>query len=67
MINNKDSGNNSNTLCNVYIGLFSVVKLIGIVCFCDENHFRINFAFISKKDAYNLIKHATIINKKGTL
>ena len=27
----------------------------------------INFAFISKKDAYNLIKNATIIDKKGTL
>ena len=48
MINNKDSGNNNNTLCNVFIGLFSVVILIGIVCFCDENHYRVNFAFISK-------------------
>ena len=27
----------------------------------------INFAFISKKDTYNLIKNATIIDKKGTL
>ena len=26
-----------------------------------------NFAFISKKDTYNLIKNATIIDKKGTL
>ena len=33
----------------------------------NENHYRVNFAFISKKDAYNLIKNATIINKKGTL
>ena len=33
MINNKDSGNN-NTLQNVFIGLFSVAVLIGIVCFC---------------------------------
>ena len=32
MINNKDSGNN-NTLCNVFIGFFSVAILIGIVCF----------------------------------
>ena len=31
------------------------------------NHYRVNFAFISKKDAYNLIKNATIIDKKGTL
>ena len=32
MINNKDSGNN-NTLWNVFIGLFSVVILIGVLCF----------------------------------
>ena len=32
IINNKDSGNN-NTLCNVFIGLFSVVILIGTVFF----------------------------------
>ena len=33
----------------------------------NGNHYRINFAFISKKDAYNLTKNATIIDKKGTL
>ena len=33
----------------------------------NVNHYRINFLFISKKDAYNLIKNATIIDKKGTL
>ena len=33
MINNKDSGNN-NTLCNVFIGLFSVLLLVGIICIC---------------------------------
>ena len=33
----------------------------------NGNHGRVNFAFISKKDAYNLIKNATIIDKKGTL
>ena len=33
----------------------------------NENHYRVNFAFICKKDAYNLIKNATIIDKKGTL
>ena len=27
----------------------------------------VNFVFISKKDAYDLIKNATIIDKKGTL
>ena len=33
----------------------------------NGNHFCVNFTFISKKDAYNLIKNATIIDKKGTL
>ena len=33
----------------------------------DGSHYCVNFTFISKKDAYNLIKNATIINKKGTL
>ena len=31
------------------------------------NHYHINFAFMSKKDVYNLIENATIIDKKGTL
>ena len=33
----------------------------------NGNHYHVNFAFISKKEAYNLIKNATIIDKKGTL
>ena len=33
----------------------------------NGNHYCVNFAFINKKDAYNLIKNATIIDKKGTL
>ena len=33
----------------------------------NGNHYCVNFAFIGKKDAYNLIKNATIIDKKGTL
>ena len=33
----------------------------------NGNHYRVNFAFISKKGAYNLIKNATIIDKKGKL
>ena len=27
----------------------------------NENHYRVNFAFMSKKDAYNLIKNAIIM------
>ena len=30
----------------------------------NVNHYRVNFAFISKKDSYTLIKNATIIDKK---
>ena len=33
----------------------------------NGNNYRVNFAFISKKDAYNLIKNSAIIDKKGTL
>ena len=33
----------------------------------DGNHYRVNFAFISKKDAFNLIKNAVIMGEKGTL
>ena len=31
------------------------------------NYYRVNFAFMSKKDASNLIKNAVIIDKKGIL
>ena len=33
----------------------------------NGNHYRVNFTFIRKKDAYNLIKNAMITDKKGTL
>ena len=33
----------------------------------NGNHYRVSFAFISKKDAYNSIKNAMITDKKGTL
>ena len=33
----------------------------------NGNHYRFNFAFISKRDTYNLLTNATIIDKKGTL
>ena len=39
IINNKNSGNN-NTLQNVFIGLFSVAVLIGIICFCVFAYFK---------------------------
>ena len=33
----------------------------------NGNAYRVNLAFIRKKDAFNLIKNAVIIDKKGTL
>ena len=33
MINNKDNIDNDNTICNVFIGLFSVLLIVGIVFF----------------------------------
>ena len=33
----------------------------------NGNHYRVNLAFISKKDANNLIKNGIIIDKKETL
>ena len=34
MINNKDNRDNNNTIWNDFIGLFSVVILIGVICLC---------------------------------
>ena len=33
----------------------------------NRNHYCVNFAFISKKDASNLIKNAVTMGEKGTL
>ena len=33
----------------------------------NGNHYRVNFTFISKKDAYNLIKNYMIIDKKRNI
>ena len=33
----------------------------------NGNHYRVNFAFMSKKDAYNFIKNTVIMGEKGTL
>ena len=33
----------------------------------NGNYYRVIFAFISKKDTYNLIKNAIIMGEKGTL
>ena len=33
----------------------------------NGNYYHVIIAFISKKDAYNLIKNAVILGEKGTL
>ena len=33
----------------------------------NGNYYRVTFVFMTKKDAYNLIKNAIIIGEKGTL
>ena len=47
------------------------LKAISLHNLCIEynngNAYRINFAFMSKNDALNLIKNGVIIDKKGTL
>ena len=56
-------------LCNGCYDMYSKavsMKNLAIINH-NGNHYRVNFAFISKKDAYNLIKNAMITDKKGTL
>ena len=40
MINNKDNIDSNNTIRNVFIGLFSVLLIVGIVYFCVFACFR---------------------------
>ena len=40
MINNKINIDNSNTIANIFIGLFPVLLFVGIVCFCVFAYFK---------------------------
>ena len=40
MTNAKDNIDNDNTICNIFIGLFSVLLIADIVCFCVFAYFR---------------------------
>ena len=40
MIYNKDNIDNNNTITNIFIGLFSVLLFVGIVCFCVFAYFK---------------------------
>ena len=55
-------------LCN---GCYMSLKVISMqnlaIINHNRNYYRVNFAFTSKKDAFNLIKNAVITDKKGTL
>ena len=55
-------------LCNgCYMSLKAVsMKNLAIINH-NGNHYRVYFAFMSKKGTFNLIKNAVIIGKKGTL
>ena len=55
-------------LCNgCYMSLKAIsMKNVTIINY-NGNHYRVNFAFISKKNAFNLIKNAVIMGEKGTL
>ena len=37
------------------------------IIYHDGHAYRVNFAFMSKNDAFNLMKKSVIINEKGTL
>ena len=43
------------------------LKAVSIKILAIINHYRVNFAIMSKKDASNLIKNAVIMGEKGTL
>ena len=40
MINNKDNIYNNNSITKIFIGLFSVLLFVGIVCFCVFAYFK---------------------------
>ena len=40
LMNNRDNEDNDNTITNVFIGLFSVLLFVGIVCFCVFAYFK---------------------------
>ena len=40
MMNNKKNISNDDTIMNIFIGLFSVVMFIGIVCLCVFAYFK---------------------------
>ena len=55
-------------LCNGCYMSLKAISMQNLTIFNHNgNHYCVNFAFISKKDAFNLIKNAVIMGEKGTL
>ena len=56
-------------MCNGCHDMFTKALSMHNLCikYNNGNAYRINFVFMSKSDALNLIKNALIIDKKGTL
>ena len=40
MMNNRDNEDNDDTIANIFIGLYSVLLFVGIVCFCVFAYFK---------------------------
>ena len=56
-------------LCNGCYGMsLKAINMKNLaIVYCGEQAYRINFASMSKNDAFNLIKNSVIIDKRGTL
>ena len=55
-------------LCDGCYDMFmKTVSLQNLTINHNVNYYRVIFAFMTKKDAYNLIKNAVILGEKGTL
>ena len=52
---------------NYYMSMKAKMMQNLAIVYHGENAYRVIFVFMSKKDAFNLIKNAVIIYKKGTL
>ena len=55
-------------LCDgFYDNSMKLVSMQNLTINHNGNHYCVNFAFMSKKDAYGLVKNAVIMGEKGTL
>ena len=55
-------------LCNGFYMSLKAISMQNLATINrNGNAYRVNFAFMRKKDVFNLIKNTVIIDKKGTL